>query len=63
MLEEKKNKEYSSEALSMYIFLHNHLFPELFHFPKLKLHALQDWEHVYTRGVFMLMYGKTNTVL
>ena len=22
-----------------------------------------DWEHVYTRGGFMLMYGKTNTVL
>ena len=21
------------------------------------------WEHVYTRGRFMLMYGKTNTVL
>ena len=24
---------------------------------------VQDWEHVYTRGRFMLMYGKTNTVL
>ena len=24
---------------------------------------VQDWEHVYTRGGFMLMYGKTNTVL
>ena len=24
---------------------------------------IQDWEHVYTRGGFMLMYGKTNTVL
>ena len=23
----------------------------------------QDWEHVYTRGRFMLTYGKTNTVL
>ena len=23
----------------------------------------QDWEHVYTRGRFMLMYGKTNTIL
>ena len=23
----------------------------------------QDWEHVYTRGGFMLMYGKTNTIL
>ena len=22
-----------------------------------------DWEHVYTRGGFMLMYGKTNTIL
>ena len=21
--------------------------------------GLQDWEHVYTRGGFMLMYGKT----
>ena len=21
------------------------------------------WEHVYTRGGFMLMYGKTNTIL
>ena len=25
--------------------------------------GLQDGEHVYTRGGFMLMYGKTNTVL
>ena len=25
--------------------------------------AVQDWEHVYTRGRFMLMYGKTNTIL
>ena len=24
---------------------------------------VQDWEHVYTCGRFMLMYGKTNTVL
>ena len=24
---------------------------------------VQDWEHVYTRGGFMLMYGKTNTIL
>ena len=24
---------------------------------------VQDGEHVYTRGGFMLMYGKTNTVL
>ena len=24
---------------------------------------LQDREHVYTRGGFMLMYGKTNTIL
>ena len=23
----------------------------------------QDGEHVYTRGRFMLMYGKTNTIL
>ena len=25
--------------------------------------VVQDGEHVYTRGGFMLMYGKTNTVL
>ena len=25
--------------------------------------GVQDWEHVYTRGRFMLMYGKTNTML
>ena len=25
--------------------------------------GVQDREHVYTRGGFMLMYGKTNTVL
>ena len=25
--------------------------------------AVQNWEHVYTRGGFMLMYGKTNTIL
>ena len=25
--------------------------------------GVQDWEHVYTRGGFMLMCGKTNTVL
>ena len=24
---------------------------------------IQDWEHVYTRGGFMLMYGKTHTIL
>ena len=24
---------------------------------------VQDWEHMYTRGGFMLMYGKTNTIL
>ena len=24
---------------------------------------IQDGEHVYTRGGFMLMYGKTNTIL
>ena len=25
--------------------------------------GVQDWEHVYTCGGFMLMYGKTNAVL
>ena len=25
--------------------------------------GIQDWEHVYTHGRFMLMYGKTNTIL
>ena len=25
--------------------------------------GVQDWEHVCIRGGFMLMYGKTNTVL
>ena len=25
--------------------------------------GIQDWEHVYTRGGFMLMCGKTNTIL
>ena len=25
--------------------------------------GVQDWEHVYTRGRFMLMYDKTNTIL
>ena len=25
--------------------------------------GIQDWEHVYTLGGFMLVYGKTNTVL
>ena len=25
--------------------------------------GVQDWEHVYTRGRFMLMYGKTNAIL
>ena len=24
--------------------------------------GVQDWEHMYTRGGFMSMYGKTNTV-
>ena len=24
---------------------------------------VQDCKHVYTRGGFMLMYGKTNTIL
>ena len=25
--------------------------------------AVQDWEHVYTLGGFVLMYGKTNAIL
>ena len=25
--------------------------------------GVQDWEHVYTHGGFMLMYGKTNKIL
>ena len=25
--------------------------------------GVQDWEHVYARGGFRLMYGKTNTIL
>ena len=25
--------------------------------------GVQDWEHMCTRGGFMLMYGKTNTIL
>ena len=25
--------------------------------------GIQDWEHVYTCGGCMLMYGKTNTIL
>ena len=25
--------------------------------------GLQDGEHVYTHGIFMLMYGKINTIL
>ena len=25
--------------------------------------GVQDWEHMYTRGGFMWMYGKTNTIL
>ena len=25
--------------------------------------GVQEWEHVYTHGRFMLMYGKTNTIL
>ena len=25
--------------------------------------GVQDWEYMYTRGGFMLMYGKTNTIL
>ena len=25
--------------------------------------GVQDWEHMYTCGRFMLMYGKTNAIL
>ena len=25
--------------------------------------GVQDGEHMYTHGIFMLMYGKTNTIL
>ena len=25
--------------------------------------GVQDGEHIYTRGIFMLMYGKTYTIL
>ena len=25
--------------------------------------GIQDWEHMYTHGGFMLMYDKTNTIL
>ena len=25
--------------------------------------GVRDWEHVYTCGGFMLMYGKTNIIL
>ena len=25
--------------------------------------GVHDWEHMYTRGGFMLMYDKTNTIL
>ena len=25
--------------------------------------GVHDWEHLYTRGRFTLMYGKTNTIL
>ena len=25
--------------------------------------GVQDWEHMYTHGGFMLKYGKTNTIL
>ena len=25
--------------------------------------GVQDWEYVYTRGRFMLMYGKINAIL
>ena len=27
------------------------------------MRRVQDGEHLYTRGGFMLMYGKTNTIL
>ena len=30
---------------------------------KAYMNGVQDGEHVYTRGSFMLMYGKTNTIL
>ena len=26
------------------------------------VNGVQDWEHMYTHGGFMLMYGKTNTI-
>ena len=29
----------------------------------LRGHGVWDWEHVYTHGGFMLMCGKTNTIL
>ena len=25
--------------------------------------GVHDWEHMYTHGGFMLMYGKTNTIM
>ena len=25
--------------------------------------GVEDWEHMYTCGGFMLMYGKTNTII
>ena len=28
-----------------------------------EVRGVQDGEHVYTYGGFMLMYGKTNTIL
>ena len=28
-----------------------------------KWEGFQDWEHMYNRGGFMLMYSKTNTIL
>ena len=32
-------------------------------YPEIIKVKVQDGEHVYTRGRFMLMYGKTNTIL
>ena len=30
---------------------------------EMRWEGVQDWELMYTHGGFMLMYGKTNTVL
>ena len=37
--------------------------PDLRLYYKVGCEGGQDWEHMYTRGGFMLMYGKTNTIL